>query len=151
MHDPFEQLGPPTAEFPGDTPRARFDRAVAYHQAADLLLQHRLNTFIVAQAFLAGAFFTSHVPEAPSAFLVSARLALVALALAYCVAFFIVTWRMTGGLERLKALLLRDPVFAAFYLPSGSTGRRSRWTRWLNPLIPSAAFAFWIAVAIAGA
>lgn len=147
---PFPDLGPETAPLPGDDARARLHRAWDYHSAMELLLQHRLNTFIVAQAFLAGAFFTSHVPAEPSTFLVSARIALVVLATAYSLAFIFLSARMVAGLDRLKDVLIHDPVFALYYFPGGKALPGDRRIRWLIPLIPAAALIFWVAVAIVG-
>ncbi|MCW5713170.1 MAG: hypothetical protein KIT43_01465 [Bauldia sp.] len=148
--DAFPDLGPETASLPGDDARARLGRAWEYHSAMDLLLQHRLNTFIVAQAFLAGAFFTSHVPAEPSGFLISARIALVVLAIAYSLAFIFLSARMVAGLDRLKGVLIHDPVFALYYFPGGKAAPGERRIRWLIPLIPAAALLFWLAVAVVG-
>ncbi|MGV8840774.1 MAG: hypothetical protein ACWA6X_10775 [Bauldia sp.] len=147
---PFPDLGPETAPLPGDDARSRLMRAWDYHSAMELLLQHRLNTFIVAQAFLAGAFFTSHVPVEPSSFLLSARIALVVLALAYALAFIFLSARMVAGLDRLKDLLVHDPVFALYYFPGGRIAPDARRIRWLIPLIPTAALLFWLVVALVG-
>ncbi|MCC6735252.1 MAG: hypothetical protein IT534_03865 [Bauldia sp.] len=116
----------------------------------EILLQHRLNTFIVAQAFLAGAFFTSHVPAEPSSFLLSARIALVVLATAYSLAFIFLSARMVAGLDRLKELLVHDPVFALYYFPGGKFVAGDRRIRWLIPLIPAAVLVFWLVVAVVG-
>ncbi len=147
---PFPDLGPETAPLPGDDGKSRLARAWEYHTAMEQLLQQRLNTFIVAQAFLAGAFFTSHVPAAPSSFLVSSRIALVVLATAYSLAFIFLSARMVAGLDRLKDLLVHDPVFALYYFPRGKVGAGDRRIRWLIPLIPAAALLFWLVVTIVG-
>ena len=118
--------------------------------AQEQLLQQRLNTFIVAQAFLAGAFFTSHVPVAPSTFLVSSRIALVVLATAYSLAFIFLSARMVAGLDRLKDILVHDPVFALYYFPRGKADSGERRIKWLIPLIPAAVLLFWVVVAIVG-